>query len=137
MFIPSYRIMRAILNYRREISSQLKILVDLANKVWQSNMQIVSFMVKLQTTTPSPDLRYTWAQDPVRFEDAMGRSFPIPSEYNWGVSSILASLVLCFNLCLCRNSRPSSKTSSELALAVKRFPPASTSSSIPSMPPRL
>jgi hypothetical protein len=66
-----------------EITSQLKMLVDLANKVWQSNLQIMTFIVKLQTTPPSPDLRYTWVQEPVKLEDALGRVIPIPSEYSW------------------------------------------------------
>jgi hypothetical protein len=35
---------------------------------------------------PDPDIRYTWAQAPVRFEDALGRVIPIPSEYDWDVS---------------------------------------------------
>lgn len=70
-----------------EISSQLKTLVDLASKVWQSNLQIITLMINFQTTSPSPDCRYTWVQEPVRFEDALGRVIPVPSEYNWVVSS--------------------------------------------------
>jgi hypothetical protein len=35
---------------------------------------------------PSPDLRHTWAQAPVKFEDALGRIIPVPSEYDWDVS---------------------------------------------------
>jgi hypothetical protein len=27
-----------------------------------------------------------WAQAPVKFEDALGRVIPIPSEYDWDVS---------------------------------------------------
>ena len=52
-------------------------------------MQIMSFMVKLQASTPSPEMRYTWVQEPIKFEDAMGRVIPIPSEYNWGASRSL------------------------------------------------
>jgi hypothetical protein len=48
-------------------------------------MQIVEFMVRMQATGPVPDRRYIWAQEPVRFEDALGRVLPIPSEYNWEV----------------------------------------------------
>lgn len=77
------------LTVHREMTSQLKTLLDLASKVWQSDLQIMTFMVKLQTTSPSPELRYTWVQEPVRFEDALGRVIPIPSEYNWGVSTTL------------------------------------------------
>ena len=70
----------------REVLPQLQSLIDLATKVWQSNLQIMKILVKLQTSGPSPDLRYTWVQEPVKFEDAMGRVIPVPSEYNWGVS---------------------------------------------------
>jgi len=65
---------------------QLKRLVELATKVWNSNLQIINLMVKLQSTSLAPDLRHTWVQEPVRFEDALGRILPVPSEYNWGVS---------------------------------------------------
>ena len=70
----------------RDIISPLNILVDIASKVWQSNMQIMSFLLQLKTSTPSPELRYTWFQEPLRFEDAAGRVIPIPSEYNWDAS---------------------------------------------------
>lgn len=33
--------------------------------------------------SPTPALRYTWFQAPVKFEDALGRVFPIPSEFDW------------------------------------------------------
>jgi len=69
----------------REVIPQLKALAELATKVWQTNTQVISTIVKMQTAGPSPELRYTWAQEPVRFEDALGRTFPIPSEYSWGV----------------------------------------------------
>ena len=46
----------------------------------------------MQDRPISPDLRYTWFQEPVRFEDALGRVIPIPSGYNWGVSSLVQAL---------------------------------------------
>ena len=69
----------------RGVLPELKTLVDLATKVWNSNLQIIGLMVKLQCTSPVPDLRHTWLQEPIRFEDALGRVFPVPSEYNWDV----------------------------------------------------
>ena len=69
----------------RDIAAQLSILVDLAHKVWESNLQMVHTVIKHQTSPCSPDLRYTWFQEPIRFEDAVGRIIPIPSEYNWSV----------------------------------------------------
>lgn len=49
-------------------------------------MQIINFMVQIQATGPTLDYRYMWVQEPVKFEDALGRILPIPSEYNWEVS---------------------------------------------------
>ncbi|KAL2008636.1 hypothetical protein VTN00DRAFT_6830 [Thermoascus crustaceus] len=84
----SHSILRSLLDIvSGEISGQLKMLADLATKIWQSNIQFMDSIAKLQTTLPSPDLRYTWVQDPVRFEDALGRVIPIPSEYDLGGES--------------------------------------------------
>ena len=32
-----------------------------------------------------PDIRWTFLQDPVLVEDALGRKFPVPSEYDFGL----------------------------------------------------
>lgn len=74
-----------LLTLCREVIPYLKALAELATKVWQTNVQIINAVIHLETKYPSPELRYTWFQEPVRFEDALGRLFPIPSEYNWGV----------------------------------------------------
>lgn len=74
--------MNSVLIYDRDISSQLKTLVDLATIVWKSNMQLVGLIAQMQASKNRPELRFTWFQEPVKFEDALGRIFPIPSEYN-------------------------------------------------------
>ena len=38
---------------------------------------------------PSPDLSHTWAQAPIRLEDALGRFILIPSEYDWDVRFVI------------------------------------------------
>ena len=86
---------------RRDIVSQLKTLLDLVYRVWQSNTQIMSFITSSNMSTPSPDLRYTWFQDPIKFEDAMGRVIPIPSEYDWKVTSFCFTLYLHLTLTPC------------------------------------
>ncbi|RMJ14835.1 hypothetical protein CDV36_005458 [Fusarium kuroshium] len=43
----------------------------------------MAVVTQLQTQPPRPDTSRTWFQDPVRFEDALGRVLPIPSEYGW------------------------------------------------------
>lgn len=53
--------------------------------VWNSNLQIVALVTQLQTTSTRPDTSHTWFQEPARFEDALGRILPIPSEYAWSV----------------------------------------------------
>lgn len=50
-------------------------------------MQLMTIVAKLQSSGLSLNPRYTWVQEPVKFEDAMGRLIPIPSEYNWAVST--------------------------------------------------
>jgi hypothetical protein len=40
---------------------------------------------KALESLPPPDLRHTWAQAPVKFEDALGRVIPVPSEYDWDI----------------------------------------------------
>lgn len=44
-------------------------------------------MIKIQASIDRPDSRFTWAQEPVKFEDALGRVIPVPSEYNYRVSN--------------------------------------------------
>lgn len=41
----------------------------------------------MQTASTLIDLQHTWFQEPIRFEDAFGRVIPIPSEYEWSVST--------------------------------------------------
>lgn len=42
-------------------------------------------LAKASEQVAPPDLSHTWAQDPVKFEDALGRRFIVPSEYDWDV----------------------------------------------------
>ena len=74
--------------------AQLKTLVNLASKIWQLNLHIMDNIASLQTSNRLPDLRFTWVQELVRFEDALGRVLPVPSEYNWRVSNIIHRLQL-------------------------------------------
>ena len=73
-----------------EVIPQLKNLVELATKVWKSNLQMYGIILRSQASLSFPDLRHTWFQAPVKFEDALGRILPIPSEYNYAkVSAII------------------------------------------------
>ena len=72
------------------VAVQLKSLVELASRIWNSNLQIMAMVTKLQSCPPHPDTSHTWFQEPVRFEDALGRIIPIPSEYNWSVGVFLS-----------------------------------------------
>ncbi|MCJ1384439.1 hypothetical protein MMC17_007555 [Xylographa soralifera] len=75
-----------------DILSQLNKLVDLAGKVWHSNLPVYTILLRWQTQLPSPDLKHTWLQDPVRFEDALGRIIPVLSEYDYDtVSAIIGA----------------------------------------------
>lgn len=56
---------------------------DLATKVDTSQRQISSFLLKLGTELPHPDISHTWFQRPCRLEDPLGKHYPIPSEYSY------------------------------------------------------
>lgn len=65
---------------------RLDTLVDLAKNIWRSNLRIIAMVSEMHGRLPQPNASHTWFQDPIRFEDALGRVFPIPSEYSWSVS---------------------------------------------------
>ena len=60
-------------------------LVDLVGKIWTVDKLIIDILMRQNSTTTAPDLHHTWFQQPVKFEDTLGRILPIPSEYNLGV----------------------------------------------------
>lgn len=68
-------------------------LVDLTSKIWTTNMQIMDLLIRQQNSKAAPDTQHTWFQQPVKFEDALGRVIPVPSEYNWGVSILFISTI--------------------------------------------
>ena len=53
--------------------------------------QIIDLLMRQQNTNAAPDLHHTWFQQPVKFEDALGRILPVPSEYNLGVFPLCIS----------------------------------------------
>lgn len=64
---------------------QVALLVDLVGKIWTMDKQIIDILMRQQSTTTAPDLQHTWFQQPVKFEDALGRILPVPPEYSLGV----------------------------------------------------
>lgn len=49
-----------------------------------STQQILNVVLELRSIIPNVDTRFTYFQAPVRVEDALGRIFPVPSEYTPG-----------------------------------------------------
>jgi hypothetical protein len=66
-----------------EVVPQIVSLIEVVGEVLKSNLQIYDLIWKSHTNLPRPDLRYTWFQDPVKLEDALGRVIPVPSEYGY------------------------------------------------------
>jgi hypothetical protein len=69
-----------------QVLPQLQNLIGLAGKVWTKKLQIITFFSNLQNNQTRIDTRHTWFQEPLRFDDAFGRTNPIPVEYGWSVS---------------------------------------------------
>lgn len=53
-----------------------------------ASMENYKLLIAIQSSLPPPDTRHTYFQDPMHVEDAFGRVFPVPAEYNWTVSQI-------------------------------------------------
>ncbi|KAI4259142.1 MAG: hypothetical protein L6R42_004733 [Xanthoria sp. 1 TBL-2021] len=67
---------------------KIDILIDIVNRLWTSNVQILNLVTRLQNTTSTPDVQHTYFQPPCYFEDALGRPLPVPSEYDMNVSNL-------------------------------------------------
>ncbi|KAL5329642.1 hypothetical protein ACEPPN_003157 [Leptodophora sp. 'Broadleaf-Isolate-01'] len=63
---------------------QLQNIAGIARKVLLSNLQILAYVTDRKS--PRVDSKYTWFQQPLRFEDAVGRVVPIPVEYGWSTA---------------------------------------------------
>ena len=66
----------------------MTILLDIANRVWTSNMQILNILNRLHDQIPAPDIKHTYLQAPCKFEDALGRPLTVPPEYDLEVNAI-------------------------------------------------
>nr|WDW19289.1 hypothetical protein [Penicillium meliponae] len=55
-------------------------------RVWNYNNDLAN-MVRdfLQKPAPTPSARYTWVQEPIRFENALGNVIPVASESDWQI----------------------------------------------------
>ncbi|KAI1459628.1 hypothetical protein F4805DRAFT_419707 [Annulohypoxylon moriforme] len=57
---------------------------DAVRKIYASIQQIHAIVLQIRTSiTSTPDIRWTFFQDPLIVEDALGRKFPLPSEYDY------------------------------------------------------
>ncbi|CZR53521.1 uncharacterized protein PAC_03400 [Phialocephala subalpina] len=68
---------------QKDTIPQLKSLLEIAMDVWKAQKDLTNLCSKALDTVPPPESQYTWAQSPVKFEDALGRVIPVPSEYGW------------------------------------------------------
>lgn len=73
---------------------QLQNIAGIARKVLLSNLQILAYVTDRKS--PRVDSKYTWFQQPLRFEDAVGRVVPIPVEYGWSVSLLSFNTLRAF-----------------------------------------
>ncbi|KAI1759347.1 hypothetical protein GGR53DRAFT_150799 [Hypoxylon sp. FL1150] len=67
-----------------ELKAPLQSLENAVARVCVSTQQIYAVVLEIQTSiTSAPDIRWTFFQDPFLVEDALGRKFPVPSEYDY------------------------------------------------------
>ncbi|KAK1752197.1 hypothetical protein QBC47DRAFT_389988 [Echria macrotheca] len=69
-----------------EVRTSLKTLESIVTAACVSTQQIYGVVVEIRGAVLSrPDIRWTFLQDPVLVEDALGRKFPVPSEYDFAL----------------------------------------------------
>ncbi|KAK0619586.1 hypothetical protein B0T14DRAFT_519521 [Immersiella caudata] len=69
-----------------EVCSSLKGLENLVTSACVSTQQIYAVVLEIRGAVLNrPDIRWTYLQDPVLVEDALGRKFPVPSEYDFAL----------------------------------------------------
>lgn len=68
-----------------QVLPRLDSLIRLVERVWISNLRMLDYFTNIQGGSAAIDLEHTWFQEPLRFEDAFGRIFPLPAEYPWSV----------------------------------------------------
>jgi len=51
-------------------------------------MQLLSLMTNMQSSSSALDLRHTWFQSPIRFEDAIGEVIPFARECDLHVRQV-------------------------------------------------
>ncbi|TVY17790.1 Protein VTS1 [Lachnellula arida] len=76
-------IQRQLRTESQDAAPKLDSLLTIATQVWKAQSELMTNFSKTLENIPPPDLRHTWAQAPMEFEDALGRTIPIPSEYDW------------------------------------------------------
>jgi hypothetical protein len=58
-------------------------LVNILSNVRTTTAQIYTIVLEIRSSLTGPDPRFSWFQVPVKVEDALGRIFPVPSEYSF------------------------------------------------------
>ncbi|KAJ8116256.1 hypothetical protein OPT61_g2286 [Boeremia exigua] len=58
-------------------------LCNVAAQVCVSTQQIYTVVLEIRDRLPGPDIRWAHFQEPLLVEDALGRKYPIPSEYEY------------------------------------------------------
>ncbi|KAH6860841.1 hypothetical protein BKA58DRAFT_448594 [Alternaria rosae] len=66
-----------------EVRSFLADLGQLVNKVFASTQQIFAVVLEIRDSNKVMDTGWTYFQDPFVVEDAFGRKFPVPSEFDY------------------------------------------------------
>ncbi|XXG93972.1 hypothetical protein Hte_000222 [Hypoxylon texense] len=73
-----------------ELKTSLQSLGNAVARVCVSTQQIYAVVLEIRTSiTSAPDIRWTFLQDPFIVEDALGRKFPVPSEYDYSLLDVI------------------------------------------------
>ena len=82
--------------FSSDVLPQQSALKNLIRKLWDTNVELINNEKQRLAKLPSPDLRLTFAEDPIRFQDALGRVICMDASLDWNVCDMAEALI-----CVC------------------------------------
>lgn len=83
------RLAQLMIIVSNELAQPIKSISTKVSELFTTTEQVRTEVQDLRESVLRIDTRFTWAQAPVKFEDALGRVYPIPSEFSFGTLRVI------------------------------------------------
>lgn len=83
------RLAQLMIIVSNELAQPIKSIFTKVSELFATTEQVRTDVQDLRESVLRIDTGFTWAQAPVKFEDALGRVYPIPSEFSFGTLRVI------------------------------------------------